>query len=55
MTAAIMFAIAFAASAAAIIGIAPRRKPRTPDAVDYAEQEERLMRAAAKAREEKQR
>ncbi len=27
------------------------RQPRRPDAVDYAEQEDRLMRAAAKARE----
>ena len=27
------------------------RQPRRPDAQDYAEQEERMMRAAAKARE----
>ena len=31
------------------------RQPRRPDAQDYAEQEERMMRAAAKAQEEVQR
>ena len=44
MTAAIMFAIAFAAT---VVRPAP---DRDADAQDYAEQEERLNRAAAKAR-----
>ena len=52
MTAAIMFAIAFVLTVATVIGIAQPRNPRRPDAVDYAEQEERLLRAAAKTREE---
>ena len=42
-------------TAAAVIVIAAcvqrrTRNPRRPDAVDYAEQEDRLMRAAAKRR-----
>ena len=49
MTAAAIIVIAACIVAAALGRRA--RNPRRPDAVDYAEQEERLMRAAAKARE----
>ena len=51
MTAAIVFAIAFVLTVATVIGIAQPRTPRRPDAVDYAAQGDRMMRAAAKARE----
>ena len=50
MTAVAMFAAAFALTVAAIVTIAQPRRKRTPDAQDYAEQEERLLRAAARAR-----
>ena len=46
-----MFAIAFVLTVATVIGIAQPRQTRRPDAQDYAEQEKRLLRAAAKARE----
>ena len=49
MTAAIVFAIAFVLTVAAVLQ-RRTRNPRRPDAVDYAEQEERMMRAAAKRR-----
>ncbi len=51
MTAAIMFAIAFALTVATIVGVARPQRKRAQDAQDYVEQEDRPMRAAAKGRE----
>lgn len=49
-----MTAAAIIIIAAYVVAVVLQRRPRTsrtPDATDYAEQEERMMRAAAKARE----